>query len=271
MVRKLNPQGGGGSATNLLHTFTANWIASYGIPTRIYSDAAGVGDSGAWKQWSELHGVGLAQAAARCQWQNGICERAVDLVKTTTKRIREMDSSLSFVKAIEQALFVKNCTPVLGTLVSPMTIMTGRPTILDDTKVNQLIQLESSNSNLATLSLMRMSEIRQEIQKIDARRAVELGLKRNLRAHAKDSFSPGDQVQIFDNKAWAGTYRVLGHVGSSIVVEQGKTIKKFPISTVRKLSSGQMARAEVNVAEVEATKHDETVNPKKIESRRGII
>ena len=127
-------------------------------------------------------------------------------------------------------------------MVSPMTIITGRPTIMGDSKINQLIQMNSSNTCLATTSLMRMSEVRQEILRVDARRAVEIGLRRNLRAHAQESYQPGGLVQIFDSKKWTGTFRVLGHAGSSVVVEQGKATKKFPASSIRKLSSGQKAR-----------------------------
>ena len=60
---------------------------------KVYSDAAGIGSSGPWMQWSELHGVALVPAAARSQWQNGLCERAIDVIKVTTKRVREMSSS----------------------------------------------------------------------------------------------------------------------------------------------------------------------------------
>ena len=156
--------------------------------------------------------------------QNENGNRNEDIIKTTTKRIRDMNNNITFAKAVEQAVFVKNCTPILGTLVSPMTIITGRPTILDETRTNQLIHMNSNNETLATISLMRMYEIRQEILKADAKRAVELGLRRNLRAHATESYEAGDLVQVFDNKKWNGTFRVLGHVGSSVVVEQGKYI-----------------------------------------------
>ena len=153
-----------------------------------------------------------------------------------------MSPDLTYPKAIEQAVFVKNCTPILGTLVSPLTIITGRPTILDENRINQLIQITSTNQALETTSLHRMNEIRQETMKADARRAKSLGLKRNLRANSEEVFRPGDLVQVFDNENWAGTFRVLGHAGTSVVVEQGRNIKKFPRSLLRKLTTGQKER-----------------------------
>ena len=133
-----------------------------------------------------------------------------------------MSPDLTYPKVIEHAVFVKNRTPVLGTLISPLTIITGRPTILDENRINQLIHITSTNQALETTSLHRMNEIRQEIMKADARRAVNLGLKRNLRANAEEIFNPGDLAQVFDNENWAGTFRALGHAGTSVVVEQGK-------------------------------------------------
>ena len=131
---------------------------------------------------------------------------------------------------------MKKCTPVLGTLISPLTIITGRPTILDENRTNQLIRLTSNNQSLETISLRRTNEIRQEIMKADAKRAINLGLKRNLRANAEEIFSPGDLVQVFDNEKWTGTFRVLGHTGTSVVVEQGRNLKKFPRALLRKLT-----------------------------------
>ena len=37
---------------------------------------------------------------------------------------------------------------------------------------------------------------------------------------------------MFDNKIWKGKYRAPEDTGCSVVVEQGKTFKKLPISMV---------------------------------------
>ena len=49
-------------------------------------------------------------------------------------------------------------------------------------------------------------------------------------------------MQIFDKKEWSGAYRVLGHAGSSIVMEHGSNIFKHPLAKTRHLTPGQQTQ-----------------------------
>ena len=204
----------------------------------MYSDAGTVFTHSLWHEWSELYGVKIVPASARSQWQNGLCERTIDTVKQVTHRLLAKNKESNLVRALEKATFAKNCTPILGTMWPPFTIMTGRPTILDETRVEQLIQLTTQDQHyLHQTSVMDLLRIRREIQETDARQAIKKALAHPLREDIRTTYMYGDAVQIFDSKKWSGTYRVLGTAGSSVILQQSNKIFKHPRCFVRRVAT----------------------------------
>ena len=228
----------------LLHCFTCNWVAAYGVPQILFADAAPVFTSKEWSEWTDLHGVALTQAVARNQWQNGLCERAIDTVKQLAKQLLVTKKVNKLQKAVEHSIFVKNSTPTLGTLLSPFTIMTGRPTIFGDDRLPQLLHLHSEQTGDTYLpSLMEVYELRRTISEADAASTVALGLAKQLRSNMNHVYHHNDKVQIWDNGIWAGTYLVLAHSGgSNLTLEKGNTFSKFPTNRVRPLTASHQVR-----------------------------
>ena len=139
---------------------------------------------------------------------------------------------------MEKATFAKNCTPILGTMWPPFTIMTGRPTILDDNHVEQLVQMTTQDPQyLHQTSVMDLLAMRRAIQETDAQQAIRKALAHPLREDARTIYNYGDAVQIYDSKRWAGTYRVLGTAGSSVIFQQANRIFKHPRCVVRLIIS----------------------------------
>ena len=114
------------TAVAILHTTTSAWVAAYGVPQYIFTDAAPVFNSEVWKDWADLHGVSISQARARNKWQNGLVERSIDTAKQLVRQLIVTKKVTKLSKAMEHAIFVKNCTPILGTALSPFFFDYGR-------------------------------------------------------------------------------------------------------------------------------------------------
>ena len=104
-------------------------------------------------------------------------------------------------RAIEKATFAKNCTPILGSMWSPFTVLTGRPTVLDEARVENLVHQTTRDHNyLHQSSIMDLLEIRRDLQKTEAEAAIHKALTRPLREDVRTMFNHDDAVQIFDQK-----------------------------------------------------------------------
>ena len=167
----------------LLSTFLDSWVSHFGKPQQVLVDAAANLSSKEWLRWGEAWGVKIMCAPGSCQYQNGLVERAVRTLKCALKVITKIQPKMSFEEKLRVACFAKNNAPSTVHNHPPVTIMTGRTSLLEE--YTRPIEPETSTAaeDQERIRVALAMVIKAEIVKKEADRIIRIATNRNLRAH----------------------------------------------------------------------------------------
>ena len=81
-MRTKNPEG-------IMECLMTRWISYFGAPKKILSDGRREFQNEEMVKFSEKWGIELKYAASESSWGNGKCEKVVDLLKKTLRKLKE--------------------------------------------------------------------------------------------------------------------------------------------------------------------------------------
>ena len=96
------------NAAACLSYLREGWGQYFGLPRTLRLDPAGAFRSQAFGDFCDRHGIYLDTIPADAHWHIGVCEQAVQGVKTVMSKLCSDDESLSSETALAQAVSVSN-------------------------------------------------------------------------------------------------------------------------------------------------------------------
>ena len=212
--------------------FLNDWVRPLGKPRRVLMDQGGPGfRSGERTQASDTFGWQLVAAPVRTQSQNGLAERNVRSIKTA---IRNLLAAESYPKPeqriITMAAIAENHAPHSLTGLPPALAMLGRCDVLAglaQTAFNH--NPDSTDPTMRQMNTLRnIMNARNAIIHAEANRVVRICTSRPLADRGKEFFPIDSTVQIAHDKRWRGSFRVVAHMHSNLILEQGGRLSKWP-------------------------------------------
>ena len=221
---------------DVLEIFFCHWCMSMGKPTRIISDRSKTFMGPEWNQFLSAFAIEHVMTSAKSQHENGLAERAISLIKTAFESMRKMCPELSNNRLVSWACMIKNLTPMLGSGVSPAQVMLGRNNLLESLENAQWIEPSRNVDVEHTMQFQIQAALQARTAVIveDAKRVVDLGMNRQIRAGTKHDVKVGDTVQLFlkdeelQVERWTSGFKIIGVTSHHVLVERGEKLFKHP-------------------------------------------
>src|SRR5215469_17403920 len=208
--------------------FVRNWIKTFGAPKKILSDNGLEFQNEEMKIITEAFSVEQWSTAAESPFSNGLCEKAVGLLKDKMRRLREDIDDKNLV--IDWAVSAHNCLSVKGGF-SPNQLVFGRnpnlPNVWEDATPSALENNRESvmiRKLLQALHKSRETQIQQESSE-----RIKRALSHKIRDHNLESVEMGEKVYYKreGEQNWRGPATVVGRVGKTVIVKHGGTLREI--------------------------------------------
>ena len=223
-------------AITLISTILNDWVRPLGKPRRIIMGNGSPRTFGTeWAEFSHAYAIQLVHAPKAAPYQNGLAERVVRSLKEALKAILSDKDEVPSQKNLTQAVMARNHVPHTVTGIPPALAMTGRCDLLaghaatawshNPDTLGPIIQQPNAMRNILNA--------RTAVMVTDAQRTLNTCLQRNLPDRSHSFYPIGSSVQIARRNKWVGTYRVIAHASSNLILEQGRKISKWPKAKAR--------------------------------------
>ena len=233
--------------------FMDHWVRFVGKPRRLIMDGGSPGLVG--KEWDRLSHVFCFQminAPARAPNQNGMLERSFRNLKIAVRAILSDPSMKPGQSVLTLASIARNHVPHSATGIPPALAMTGRAdlmdgaasTIFDHDPISGDIIVKQQNG------IRNIPNARNAIIMSSARQALKTCINRQLPDRSRTFLPIGSTVQIADHGKWIGSYRVIAHASSNLILERGRYLFKWPKTKCRRVIGQDEDQMEV-ISDVE--------------------
>ena len=224
--------------STLITVLLNDWIRTLGKPRRIIMDNGSPGMFGTeWNDFSHTYVIQLINAPKSAPHQNGLTERVVRSLKAGIRAILSDSDLRPSQTLLTQAVMARNHVPHSVTGIPPALAMTGRCDLLAGHAATAWSHNPDS-TDPAVLQANAMRNIlvaRTAVMAADADRALKTCLSRNLPDRSHEFYPLGSPVQIALRGSWVGTWQVVGHSSSNLILQQGRKLIKWPKVKTRQI------------------------------------
>ena len=201
----------------------SDWVRFVGKPRRIILDAGSPVLRGEeWDRLSHVFCWQMIAAAPRAPHQNGMLERSFRNLKIAVHAIMSDPTMEPGQHVLTLASIARNRVPHLATGIPPALAMTGRADLLagaasaifDHDPLSDDIVIKQQDS------MRNILNARNAVITATAKQALETCANRQLPDGSRDFFPVGSTAQMADRGKWAGSFRVIAHASSNLILEK---------------------------------------------------
>ena len=248
------------NAAQFLDYFQEGWIQYFGCPNVLRLDPSGAFRSLAVERFCDERGIFLDVIPGEAHWKNGICEKAIDSVKTIMTKLAQADHTISAAAALSEAVRTCNERELIRGYSPTQHILgrapdeTGR--FVHSLTGQQVDNLLNNPSEEFEKDIERQKIAEQSLIEWQARERIKRAL--NSRAQKVFDYRPGDLVYFWrrqvksqatgKNGMFLGPARILATeskrndkgelaAGSSIWCVRGRRLIKCCPEQLRRASS----------------------------------
>ena len=228
------------SHDSLVDSFFRLWLSWMGAPLRLLVDAGANFVGKKWAMMSNVFGISIVVVPVDSHHSIGRVERHVQIIEKAFLSIDlTTDNSIDYQTKFAMALAAHNSTPNSGNNISPMFAVNGRPSIIEQLLRAPIVTEHGDRYDAAEREfwnrMMAIRKAQDSIQEFDARKTVNLCLRKNHQVGSDVLLKENDMVDLWvaKKKRWQGTYRVLYDGGRTVMVENLGSVFKHPKAWVR--------------------------------------
>ena len=248
------------NAAQFLDYFHEGWVQYFGCPNVLRLDPSGAFRSLAVERFCDEKGVFLDVIPGEAHWKNGICEKAIDSVKTVMTKLAQADHTISAAEALSEAIRTCNQRELIRGY-SPTQHVLGRAPdetgrFVHSLTGQQVDNLLNNPSEEFEKDIQRQKVAEQALAEWQAQERIKRAL--NSRARKVYDYRPGDMVYFWrkqvksqtagKNGMFLGPARVLATeskrndrgelaAGSSIWCVRGRRLIKCCPEQLRRASA----------------------------------
>ena len=220
---------------DIVQIFEIFWMHWLGRPRFLVRDSGPGLVGNDWNAYARIHDITLICNPTNTPEQMGVLERHVALLKVAIEGLQEHDSKLEFAEVVRAACLARNNSILIGCGVTPSQICFGKNDYLNVLERGGDQSLEKLNTEEARLHshVVGVMKARSIIMQADAERTIQTCLKHNIRPGCDKVPEIGSSVDVVRDHHWIPGWRMVGMIGSNVVVEQDNRIIKLPLTKVR--------------------------------------
>ena len=221
----------------VVESFITTWIAAgFGAPRKVLVDNGGEFDNPLYLNAMEQYNIEVCATGARSPWSNGICERNHCVVDVMIEKMLDEDETIKLDIALANAISAKNSLYNYNGF-SPIQLVTGSLPNLPNVLNKALPALEDT-STVVSNHLNAMNLARRAFMQAEASEKISRALKHPVRA-TEENFDNGEKVyyKVTGESNWRGPARVVGQLGTRVLVMHGSRLHRCHINAVIKLQS----------------------------------
>ena len=181
----------------------------------------------------------MISAPPRAPNQNGMMERSFRNSEIAIHAITTDQSTNPGQDVLTMACIARNHVPHSATGIPPALEMTGRADLLDGA-ASTIFDHNPSSGDVVIKQANGMRNIlnaRNDVVEATAKIALETCIDRQLPDRSRALYPIGSTVQIADRGKWTGSYRVVAHASSNLIIERGTQLSKWPKVKCRRIIS----------------------------------
>eukprot|EP00435_Cladocopium_sp_Y103_P017346 s510_g4.t1 len=187
------------NAAQFLDYFQEGWIQYFGCPNVLRLDPSGAFRSLAVERFCDEKGIFLDVIPGEAHWKNGICEKAIDSVKSVMTKLAQADHTISAAAALSEAVRTCNQRELIRGY-SPTQHVLGRAPdetgrFVHSLTGQQVDNLLNNPSEEFEKDIERQKVAEQALSDWQAQERIKRAL--NSRAQRAYDYRPGDLVYFW--------------------------------------------------------------------------
>ena len=242
----------------VVESFITTWIAAgFGAPRKVLVDNGGEFDNPLYLNAMEQYNIEVCATGARSPWSNGICERNHCVVDVMIEKMMDEDETMKLEVALSNAISAKNSLYNYNGF-SPIQLVTGSLPNLPNVLNKTLPALEEPSFDVVSNHLNAMNLARKAFMQAEASEKISRALKHPVRA-IEENFENKDKVyyKINGESKWRGPAKVVGQLGTRVLVLHGSRLYRCHLNAVIKVCSNEERKENSDQAEAPSQAPDE--------------